>query len=292
LLPSSGFIPKLFWVTSVHGFTRYNLSTWIGISAPLPGTDLSHVSKEWLNANIRSKGPLGALYPLPPYIMEGDTPSFLNLVPNGLSFTERPDWGGWGGRYEKLTNDLGLWASTPDMVAGVDGKPQNTPQATVWRWRPAFQNDFAARMAWSVTPSYKQANHPPQPKLNGQIGLAPVELTACPGTPIRLSAAGSTDPDGDRLTYRWWWYREASGLVAPHVKLSSDSGDTTTIEVAREVSVDQFTPPTSHRLHVILEASDDGVPMLIRYRRAIITVPGGRVGETIECAVRPVPPLH
>ncbi|MEO6093013.1 MAG: DUF1593 domain-containing protein [Novosphingobium sp.] len=286
------YFPTLFWVTSVHGFTRYNLATWTGISAPLPGTDLSHVSRDWLSANIRSKGPLGALYPPPAYIMEGDTPSFLNLIPNGLSTTERPDWGGWGGRYEKLTSELGLWASTSDIVAGIDGKLQNTPQATIWRWRSAFQNDFAARMAWSVTPSRAHANHPPQPKLNGHGGLAPVELAACPGKAISLSAAGSTDPDGNRLTYRWWWYREASGLVAPQVKLSSDSGDTTTVEVGGEASVDQFTPPVSYRLHVILEASDDGTPTLTRYRRAIITVPGGRVGETVDCAVRPIPPSH
>ncbi|WP_310534088.1 nucleoside hydrolase-like domain-containing protein [Novosphingobium sp.] len=286
------YFPKLFWITSVHGFTRYNLATWTGISAPLSGTDMSHVSKDWLSANIRSKGPLGTLYPLPPYIMEGDTPSFLNLIPNGLSTTERPDWGGWGGRYEKLTNELGLWASTSDMVAGVDGKMQFSPQATIWRWRSAFQNDFAARMTWSVTPTYKQANHPPQPQLNLHGGLAPVELAACPGKPISLSAAGSTDPDGNRLSYRWWWYREASGLAAPQVKLSSDSADSATVEVSGEVNVDQFTPPANYKVHVILEVSDDGTPTLTRYRRAIITVPGGRVGETADCAVRPIPPSH
>ena len=35
--------------------------------------------------------------------MEGGTPSFLGLIPNGLNVPERPDWGGWGGRYELYT---------------------------------------------------------------------------------------------------------------------------------------------------------------------------------------------
>jgi hypothetical protein len=284
--------PKLFWIASIHAVFRYSLATWMGISAPLPGSDMSHVSKEWLSANIRSKGPLGALYPLPPYIMEGDTPSFLNLIPNGLANTERPDWGGWGGRYEKLTPEQGLWTTTVDYILDIDGKLQVNPQATIWRWRSGFQNDFAARMTWSVTPSYKQANHPPQLKLNGQGGLGPVEIAGCPGKPISFSAAGSTDPDGNRLTYRWWVYRDASGLFPPTAKLSSENGEQTTVDIEREVRVDQFTPPRSYQVHVMLETTDDGTPKLTRYRRAVITVPGGRVGETVDCALRPIPPLH
>ncbi|WP_375604688.1 nucleoside hydrolase-like domain-containing protein [Isosphaera pallida] len=30
---------------------------------------------------------------------EGDTPSFLALLPNGLTDLERPVLGGWGGRF-------------------------------------------------------------------------------------------------------------------------------------------------------------------------------------------------
>lgn len=287
------YFPKLFWVTSVHGFTRYNLSTWIGISAPLSGTDMSHVSKDWLSMNIRSKGPLGALYPLPPYIMEGDTPSFLNLIPTGISATERPDWGGWGGRYEKLTNELGLWASTADFVAGTDGKLQFTPQATIWRWRSAFQNEFAARMHWSVTSDFAQANHAPRPHLNGTGGLAPVEITACPGQPVTLSAAGSSDPDGDAVTYRWFWYREASGLFAPNLTLSATEGEVTQVTIGDKANTDQSAPPERYTLHVILEVTDKGAPALTRYRRAILTVPGGTgPQDSGPCKVVPQPPVH
>jgi hypothetical protein len=50
-------------------------------------------------ANIRSKGPLGALYPHPCCILEGDTPTFLGLIDNGLASAMSPAFGGWGGRY-------------------------------------------------------------------------------------------------------------------------------------------------------------------------------------------------
>ncbi|MEO6716919.1 MAG: nucleoside hydrolase-like domain-containing protein [Novosphingobium sp.] len=287
------YFPKLFWETGVHGFTRYQLGTWLGISSPLPGADQTPVSKEWLEANIRSKGLLGAVYPVPAYIMEGDTPSFLSLIPNGLSVPERPDWGGWGGRYDKISDALGLWTTTTDMVRGTDGKMYSTPQATVWRWRWAFQNDFAARMAWSLSPDVRQANHAPQVMLNGKDGLAPFEISGCAGKPITLSARGSVDPDGDQLSYRWWWYREASGLFAPEVTLSEETGETTTVAIGGTAHVDQFTPPTSYRLHVILEASDNGTPKLTRYRRVIITVPGLSEPTSAQgCGVAPVPPSH
>jgi hypothetical protein len=285
--------PNLFWVTSIHGFTRYLLGTWYGISGPLPGADSAVVSRTWLDQNIRSKGPLGAVYPRPAYIMEGDTPSFLNLIPNGLTVPERPDWGGWGGRYEKLTDSLGLWTTTLDSVKGHDGKLYTTPQATVWRWRAAFQNDFAARMAWSVTPDFKLANHAPDLRLNGSGGTGPLEIAGCPGVPIPLSASGSTDRDGDQLTYKWWWYPEASGLFAPRLRLASATGADTSVAVDATVRTDQFTPPASYKLHVILEVTDTGTPQLTRYRRAIISVPGAGFGSaTKSCAVKPLPPVH
>lgn len=287
------YFPKLFWVANIHGFTRYRLATWTGISAPAPGADPEPVSKAWLSANIVAKGPLGASYPLPAYIMEGDTPSFLNLISNGLSVQERPDWGGWGGRYERLSTDLGLWTTTADTVVGADGTSHSTPQATVWRWRAAFQNDFAARMAWSVSPRYADANHAPTVMVNGQEGLAPVEMTGCAGVPVSLSAIGSRDPDGDALTYRWFWYREATGLFAPDVMLSTQTGTETKVEVGKTVQLDQFTPPSTYKIHVILEVQDSGTPKLTRYRRAIITVPGANHGDKGNpCAVTPNPPGH
>lgn len=272
--------PKLFWIASIHGPTQYELAAWTGISADIPGADPSLVSRQWLNDNIRSKGPLGATYPRPMFIMEGDSPSFLYLIPNGLGSPEHPNWGSWGGRYERLSPAFGLWADAQDTATGIDGKPVKNNKATVWRWRQAFQNDFAARMNWSITPRFADANHPPELRLNGQAGHAPVQISVCPGQPLRLTATGSRDPDGQPLTYRWWRYGEVSGaLWSPDLKLSAASGETTT------VTVPVWTQPadmlqTVQTFHVILEATDTGDPALTRYRRVVISVPtrGGSAG--------------
>jgi hypothetical protein len=286
------YFPKLFWITNIHGFTRYALGTWLGISAPMPGADQGPVSVDWLNKNIQ-RGPLGALYPTPRYIMEGDTPSFLNLIPNGLSVPQRPDWGGWGGRFDRLSDSLGLWTTTIDAAKGTDGHIYSTPQATIWRWRPAFQNDFAARMSWTITPDVRSANHPPAVQLNGTGGESPVEIEACPGTPITLSAKGSSDPDGDGLSNHWFWYREAGGLFSPDVKLSAETGEEISVTIGDAAHVDQFAPPSTYRVHVILEAIDNGSPTLTRYRRAILSVPGLKFGTTPQaCQVQPIPPSH
>jgi hypothetical protein len=273
--------PKLFWISSIHGPTQYELAAWTGISADSPGADPSMVSRQWLNDNIRSKGPLGATYPRPMFIMEGDSPSFLYLIPNGLGSPEHPNWGSWGGRYEKLSPPFGLWADAQDAATGIDGKPVKNNKVTVWRWRQAFQNDFAARMNWSVTPRFADANHPPELRLNGQAGQAPVEISVCTNQPVRLTAAGSHDPDGQPLTYRWWHYSEVSGaLWSPDLKLSAVSGETTTVTVPAWTQPANMHQMDNQTFHVILEATDTGDPALTRYRRAVVTVPtkGGSAG--------------
>jgi len=83
---------------------QYGYATWTGISGDrfyknAPGADFTTFTDEWVNANIRSKGPLGKLYPYPCCIHEGDTPSFLGLINNGLASFMNPTFGGWRGRY-------------------------------------------------------------------------------------------------------------------------------------------------------------------------------------------------
>ncbi len=287
--------PSLFWVSDVHGFTQYRLATWTGISRAVPGADQKTVSLDWLSKHIIDQGPLGKLYPPPAYIVEGDTPSFLNLIPNGLSDPERPDWGGWGGRYEKMAAFLGLWTTTFDSLRGDGGQSFSSPQATIWRWREAFQNDFASRIQWSQTSDFEQANHAPEIILNGEDGFAPVYIDACPGEEIVLSATGSSDPDGDALDIRWFWYREAGGRFAPEVTLSDTVGADTHVKIAGTAKVDQFTPPAEYNLHVIAQITDAGSPALTRYRRAIINLPGLADSSAVigyECAVIPIQPSH
>ncbi|MEO7317940.1 MAG: DUF1593 domain-containing protein [Chthoniobacteraceae bacterium] len=110
------------------------------------GGDESLTSPEWIEKNVRARGPLGALYPMKTWtapnphacMKEGDTPSWFFFLPLGGNDPADPAKPGWGGQYRKSPD--GWYRDIP----GPD------PRGTVHRWRPAFQADFARRMAWCV----------------------------------------------------------------------------------------------------------------------------------------------
>jgi hypothetical protein len=249
------------------------------------------VSADWLQQHIQSKGPLGAAYPTPPFIMEGDTPSWLWLIPNGLASAWNPSWGGWGGRYVYrqptggltdethpiFTNRSCATADDPactqdgrsaDTVVGYDGEMHTDDFATIYRWRQAYQEDFANRMDWTVE-SPKQANHAPVALVDGKKGTAPLCVAVRPNTPVILDARGSSDPDGNTLSFSWFDYKEAGRTLepsSPDVKLSATTGKITATPLARG------------QAHIILTVTDDGkrpgadIFPARSYRRVVLNV--------------------
>ncbi len=274
--------PGVFYIVSpgFHDGGAYHQSTWSGISGDkfhgrFTGANFEIVDNPWLDVHIRTKGPLGAQYPQVKFMMEGDTPSFLGLVDNGLNAPGHPDWGGWGGRYELYTPPMRPWFSEPetrpiwtnaeDEVMGVDGNWHTSNKATIWRWREAYQNDFAARMDWTIKPR-AEANHPPVPALGHADAL-----NAKPGERVNLSARGSTDPDGNTLSYHWSYYPEAGTFLVA----TGRTGAPVTIDHADEADASFTVPKNFFRagtMHMILAVTDNGTPALTRYRRVIVTV--------------------
>ena len=266
--------PDLFYIVTPSSvdWREYHRATWTGISGDRhyrngPGHFFELVDNPWLIENvIENHGPLGALYPRLAYIMEGDTPSFLNLIGNGLGSHLDPTYGGWGGRYElyaSYAETRPIYTNSRDTFQAADGTWHTTAQATIWRWREAFQHDFAARMDWCVAEEAGRANHNPVPVLNGMPGEEIVEMTAAPGQSVSLSAAGSSDPDGDDFAITWFVYPEA-GTVDGEVRLSATAG----------VETSFIAPAVGNRstIHVILQLRDRGEPNLFAYRRAIVTI--------------------
>lgn len=273
--------PGLFYIVSpgYHKFGGYHYGTWSGISGDkfhgrFAGADFTLVDNPWLDENIRCKGPLGAQYPFMKYLMEGDTPTFLYLVDNGLGNTERPDWGSWGGRYEYYQprterwfiepETRPIWTDAQDEVMGIDGSWHTSNKATIWRWREAYQNDFAARMDWTVN-DYKNANHPPVVKLS-----SPKEITAKVGDRVELSAEGSSDPDGNELSYSWFYYPEPGTFNIATAR----KGNPLKIENADQAKAWFIVPKTERKgtMHIIVAVTDNGKPALTRYERVIVTV--------------------
>jgi hypothetical protein len=265
--------PELYYVVSPTHVEQpdYYLSTWSGIAGDRhysngPGYMFEMVDNPWLEENvIRNHGPLGALYPLVAYIMEGDTPSFMNLIRNGLESHIEPSYGGWGGRYvlrQSYGETRPIWTNSRDRVTLPDGTVDTSNTATIWRWREHFQNDFAARMDWCVNPR-SGANHNPVAVVNGQSGKGVVRIAAKPRQRVKLSAAGSSDPDGDAMSYNWYHYREAGNFRG---NLAVHGADTA------EAHIDIPADARPGLAHIILEVKDNGSPNLWSYRRVIIDV--------------------
>ncbi|MES1201290.1 MAG: nucleoside hydrolase-like domain-containing protein [Pseudomonadota bacterium] len=278
--------PDLFYIVSPGG---YGAASWVGIMEAVDGLANEEISNAWIAAHIQQgHGPLGAAYPDVAYGMEGDTPSWLGLIPNGLSDYEHPNWGGWGGRYELYTPERAnedvngfnghvpiedeprpIWTNARDRYTPYApnsfGRAVRASDKTfegfrvgVWRWRVDFQNDFAARIAWTTEP-VASANHPPIPAL-----AHPRTLTVHGGDRVWLDASGTRDPDGDSLSYLWFNYPEAGTLAAP-IPVDGAENIFRVSFVAPEVT----RPETAH---FILRVTDKGSPPLSRYERVIVTI--------------------
>jgi hypothetical protein len=111
--------------------------------------DESLTSRQWIDSNVRSRGPLGSLYPTRTWtapnphscLKEGDTPSWFFVLPLGGNAPDDPSQPGWGGQFRREHDGWFLDLTASDSF---------DPRTTVSQHRPAYQADFAKRMAWCV----------------------------------------------------------------------------------------------------------------------------------------------
>jgi hypothetical protein len=165
-------------------------------------------------------------------------------IRHGLRNYQDPTYGGWGGRYYK--------------VDGFENVYADISEGSYTRWIEDANRDFQARLDWCVADKYENANHKPVIKIAGAL-----DSTVRPGDVVTLNAEETMDPDGDRITFRWWQFHEAGtydGMVMIDDPFSSATS---------------FTAPQvdeSCTVHIILKVRDRGKPGLAAYKRMIITV--------------------
>jgi hypothetical protein len=295
--------PKIFYIASVHGWNAYGLAAWTGISGESyynfnpggPNSDL--VTANWLKKYIQIGLYGKAAYPDPVFIPEGDTPTFLNLIQNGLTDPCCPEWGGWGGRYNltDLTGGDGSrhYSDTADYVRGKDGNMHVGSQATIWRWREAYQGDFAARMQWTLGSDFNKANHAPVVVVNGDSELSALRIKTGFGTTVHLDASQSWDPDSsDSLEFRWLHYKEPSatqwtaGFQVPELTFKDESDgkrkfDKVSVKIPGKDEgmilplhpgeIIKWGPKT---YHLILEVVDNAEFPMRAYKRVLVEVTG------------------
>jgi hypothetical protein len=207
---------------------------------------------------LKDHGPLGTLYPTNTTHpqKEGDTMTFLYLVPTGMNDPEHPNWGSWAGRYghnETCPGRPYYWANQQDTWQGSASR-----ENTLRRWAADLQNDFRARLDWCVK-DFAHANHPPQPRVNSDT-----MRTISAGQLVELDASDSMDPDGNSLRFHWLIYGEAGGYKGAMPQIQNADSAKASL-VAPAVASEQT-------IHLLLIVSDDGSPPLCRYRRAILRI--------------------
>ncbi|KAJ3548123.1 hypothetical protein NM208_g1157 [Fusarium decemcellulare] len=306
--------PDIFYIVSIHGFTNYALATWRCMWEGIPSLSLNKLGHEWLAKYIEI-GPLGDVYPRRAYGAEGDTPSFLYLIQNGLGDREDPRVGGWGGRWLPINHGSRVYGDSLDIYYAPDGSNETSNKATCARWRDHFQNDMASRMQWSVSDNFSNGTHPPVPRINGTVGPSPIRISVVPGQEVVLDASetfGPDDPENNStLVFEWYQYLESGYQVRgtprdwAKVELEAvgDGGETPDLEEANDSGFRRFTRGPSvkvtvpnledieYEYHIILQVTNNKNPELPvrRYMRVKLTTSSTNINPD-ECCVDMIVP--
>ena len=264
----------------------FNCNSGTGNVRGLPDNNV-YFTGEWTKVNIQT-GPLGSLYrswldgqttfgnrdqldvfgdpekapggwckPMEKYdfLSEGDNVAFNPLLTTGLQDPSNPNLGGWGGRRKQNSTSPDLWVLVDKEKAANGSEVQNW---TTDRWIAAAQNDFAARMQWTLKSEYSEGNHAPSVRV---VGRETVKAHA--GSIVRLSAQVS-DPDEDEVKVLWWQYFE-EGTYPGNVQVTDAANHSATVKIPADAK-------SGETISIIVQGTDEGEFPLTRYDRVFVRV--------------------
>lgn len=204
--------------------------------------------------HIQGHGHLGIVYPKYKYGVEGDTPSFLHVLPNGLNDPMVPNQVSWGGFF--------TWGIGPDNETYAYVNHKGTSHEICSKYEayfyPATFNNFAARMDWADN---GKGNRNPIVIVNGDRGFKPLEIEAQCNQRIVLDASQSIDPENNNLSFNWWVLPEA-GTFNQKITIHNPHSTKTFVIIPPEAK--------GKTIHIICEVTDNGEPNLTSYKRIII----------------------
>lgn len=183
------------------------------------------------------------------FISEGDTPMFLNLIGNGLRAHESQEYGGWAGRRKELSEE--------EKVAGYTAPyaMRREEDEVLPDFLPAIQNNFAARLHWSVTAEYENANH--EPVIEG-----PLEMIAFAGSTVNLDI-NVFDPDNDQISTNWIQFKV--GSYKGDVSFAGATAVSTSVTIPSDAR-------SGDLIHLILTVTDNQTLSMTSYHRTIIKI--------------------
>lgn len=226
-------------------------------------------SDDWVREHVQSVSALGKLYPDRKWATEGDSPSFMHCLNNGLNAPNFPHYGGWGGRFDTKkvagirgmdwVRRAGLHEETYDPYLMIPASDEGSKAISIWN--DAIYNDFEARMKWCDSPYFNDVNHHPVVIVNNRKGLRRIIRFGQTGSVQFFNPRQSYDPDGDNLSYNWIFYKEASNYKGDLKMKVLKNG-------ILRVKIPQNDENSS--IHLILEVRDNGTPALTSYKRVVV----------------------
>jgi hypothetical protein len=184
---------------------------------------------------------------------EGDTPAFLYLLSAkmGLNDPLEPTHGSWGTMFNPMGPEF------PKNYFETCKVDKNELE----RWIPQVKNSFLNRLQYS-TKSPEEVNHEPIAVINRDNTNNVISYQIGPNKKIKLDASRSSDPDGNKISYRWFFYQEASTYTGP-IPIKDPSSPTQTITLPKDIG--------KKSIHLVLEVTDNGSPELVSYRRVVLS---------------------
>ncbi|HVX52183.1 MAG TPA: nucleoside hydrolase-like domain-containing protein [Chitinophagaceae bacterium] len=265
--------------------------------------DSVYLTPAWMQENITSRGPLGALYRVwgdgkqmvkgdkmdyfglsgytneqlrsmgyavwmpvqakGSWLGEGDDFTFMNMLGNGLRAYEEGDYGGWGGRTAISQSP----ETSPFLISDTSQQAMVSALGSINKNTGEYPDFFpAAQNDFAARLKWAVTSKYTDANHAPVVTIeGPLQVLASPGEKIRLNGL-ATDPDGDGITLSWWQLPAGS---YPHaITLSNPASQRMVITIPKDAVAGQT-------IHIILEATDNGSPSLTSYQRVIITIRAG-----------------